>query len=54
MRFMMLVKGNADYEADAVRMARDFMQLHADVLGPAYSGELEVRQMAGEPPCTQP
>lgn len=34
----------------AVERARKFMQLHLDVLGPAYEGECEVRQVytAGE------
>ena len=46
----------AKSKAEAVEMGRDFMQLHLDVLGPSYDGELEIRQMfdpedlaAGEP-----
>jgi hypothetical protein len=39
----------ADSKAEAVRLGREFMQLHADVLGPAYEGELEIRQLADLP-----
>jgi hypothetical protein len=35
---------------EAVRMGKDFMQLHADILGPSYEGELEIRPMFGGPP----
>jgi len=31
---------------EALQMAKDFMKLHADVLGPSYEGECESRQMA--------
>jgi hypothetical protein len=34
----------------AVRMGRDFMQVHADILGPSYEGELEIRPMMEQPP----
>ena len=34
---------------EAVAQGRRFMQLHIDVLGPAYEGELEIRQMADAP-----
>jgi hypothetical protein len=30
---------------EAIELGRRFMQLHADVLGPEYEGELEIRQM---------
>jgi hypothetical protein len=30
---------------EAVRLGTDFMQLHLDVLGPSYEGELEIRQL---------
>ena len=44
-----LVGGFAILEAaskeDAIRLGKDFMQLHADVLGQAYEGTLEVRPM---------
>ena len=36
---------------EAIERARRFMQLHADVLGPGYEGELEIRQMPDAPPC---
>ena len=39
----------ADSKEEAIRLGRDFMQLHVDVLGPSYSGELEIRQMADGP-----
>ena len=29
----------------AVESARKFMQIHADILGPSYQGELEIRPM---------
>src|SRR4029434_3221149 len=35
---------------EAIERGRRFMQLHADVLGPSYDGELEVRQMPDGPP----
>ena len=38
---------------EAVRMGRDFMQMHADILGTSYEGELEIRPMFGAPPQTQ-
>ncbi len=41
----------ADSREEAIRLGREFMQLHADVLGPAYEGELEIRQMFDPPPC---
>jgi hypothetical protein len=44
-----LIGGFAVLEAssreDAIRLGKEFMQLHVDVLGPAYEGTLEVRQM---------
>jgi hypothetical protein len=36
----------ASSRAEAIELGRQFLQLHADVLGPAYEGELEVRQMS--------
>ena len=27
-------------------MGKEFMQLHGEVLGPEYEGELEIRQLA--------
>ena len=35
---------------EAMERGRRFMQLHADVLGPSYDGELEIRQMPDVPP----
>lgn len=35
----------AKSKGEAVTMGRDFMQLHLDILGPSYEGELEIRQM---------
>ena len=31
---------------EAIELGKRFMQIHADVLGPAYEGELEIRQLA--------
>jgi hypothetical protein len=36
----------ADSKQEAIEMGRGFMQLHADVLGPSFTGELEVRQLS--------
>ena len=41
----------ADSKAEAVEMGRRFMQLHADILGPGYELELEVRQMFDAQPA---
>ena len=41
---------NLESREEAVKMATDFMQLHADILGPTYEGELEVRPMFDSPP----
>jgi hypothetical protein len=38
---------------EAIERGRRFMQLHADVLGPSYEGELEIRQMPDAPPQFQ-
>lgn len=35
----------AESKAAAIEMAKQFMELHAEILGPAYEGECEVRQM---------
>src|SRR5262249_19688854 len=35
----------ADSKEEAVKMGTDFMQLHIDILGASFEGELEVRQM---------
>jgi len=36
-------------KAEAVELARRFLQVHIDVLGPSYTGELELRQLAEIP-----
>jgi hypothetical protein len=36
----------ADSSAAAIDLARRFMQAHADALGTAWDGEVEVRQLA--------
>jgi len=35
---------------DAVESGRQFMQLHADILGPSYKGEMEIRPLMDAPP----
>lgn len=46
-----LVGGYAIMEArsmeDALELGREFMQVHADVMGPGYEGELEIRPLFG-------
>ena len=32
-------------KAEAIEAGRRFMQLHADILGPSYQGELEIREL---------
>jgi hypothetical protein len=36
----------ASSRAEAIELGRNFMQLHADILGSSFEGELEIRQMA--------
>jgi len=36
---------------EALKMGTDFMQLHNDILGPSFEGELEVRQMFDPGEC---
>ena len=36
-------------KAEAVELAKRFMKLHSDVLGPSYQGECEVRQLHEAP-----
>lgn len=38
---------NLQSREEAVRMGQEFMQIHADILGPAYEGELEIRPIFG-------
>jgi hypothetical protein len=35
---------------EAIQSGKEFMQLHADILGPSYQGELEIRPMFDGPP----
>lgn len=44
---------NLSSKEEAVRMGRDFMQVHADILGPSYEGQLEIRPMFDAPPPAQ-
>jgi hypothetical protein len=48
-----LVGGYAILKAEsrehAIALGREFMQLHADVLGPSYTGRLEIRRLADGP-----
>jgi hypothetical protein len=44
----------ADSKAEAIEHAKQFMQVHVDVLGPSYEGECEVRQMFGDTGEHQP
>src|SRR5215468_4184525 len=37
---------------EAIAIARDFWQLHVDVLGPAYEGGGEIRQMFHQEECS--
>ena len=41
---------NLPSKEEAVKMGRDFMQLHADILGPSYDGQLEIRPLMDPPP----
>ncbi len=35
----------ANSKEEAIELGRQFMQIHIDVMGPGYEGELEIRQM---------
>jgi hypothetical protein len=39
----------ASSKEEAIEMGRAFMQLHVDVLGSSFSGELEIRQLFDQP-----
>ncbi len=39
-------------KAEAIAHGRRFMSLHAEVLGPSYEGELEIRQLADFEPAS--
>jgi hypothetical protein len=49
-----LVGGYAIFDlkskAEAVQMGTRFMQIHSDILGPSYEGELEIRPLVSAPP----
>jgi len=40
----------AGSKQEAIELGRQFMQLHADILGPSYQAECEVREMFDPPP----
>jgi hypothetical protein len=40
----------AKSKAEAIELARRFLQVHADVLGKSYQGQVEVRQLFDPPP----
>lgn len=40
----------ATSKEEAIEHGKRFMKVHADVLGPSYEGELEIRQLADNPP----
>jgi hypothetical protein len=35
---------------EAIQMGTQFMQVHAEILGPSYEGELEIRPLMDAPP----
>lgn len=41
---------NLQSKEEALKIGRDFMQLHVDFLGSSYEGQLEIRPMADAPP----
>jgi len=43
----------ANSKQEAIEQGSHFMQVHADVLGPSYEGELEVRQMYDSADCSE-
>jgi hypothetical protein len=42
-----------DSREEALKTGREFMQVHVDVLGPSYEGELEIREMLNPGGCGQ-
>ncbi len=44
----------AESRQEAIEIGRSFMKVHVDVLGPAYEGEMEVRQLSEQPPGCAP
>lgn len=41
-------------QQEAIEIGRSFMKVHVDVLGSAYEGEMEVRQLSEQPPGCAP
>jgi hypothetical protein len=41
----------AKSKEEAIELAKAFMKIHLDVLGPSYEGTLEIREMADSPDC---
>ncbi|HEY6185683.1 MAG TPA: YciI family protein [Terriglobales bacterium] len=41
---------NLSSSEEALKLGRDFMQLHVDCLGSSYEGQLEIRPIADPPP----
>jgi hypothetical protein len=41
----------AGSKAEAIKLGKDFMQIHVDILGPSYEGELEIRQLFDSAGC---
>ena len=41
----------ANSREEAIKLGSDFMQIHGEVLGPTYEGELEIRQMFDGTEC---
>jgi hypothetical protein len=41
----------ASSKEEAIDLGKAFMQIHVDVLGPSYEGELEIRQMFDPRDC---
>lgn len=41
----------AGSKEEAIDLGRQFMQVHVDVLGPSYKGELEIRQLYDDERC---
>ena len=44
----------AESQQEAIEIGRSFMKVHVEVLGPAYEGEMEVRQLSDQPPGCAP
>jgi hypothetical protein len=40
---------NLESKEEAIESGRRFMQVHADILGPSYEGELEIRPLMDPP-----